>query len=86
MEKIIKLVAYCVITIVATPVAIVETIFKSTTFILLCAMFVVMMFFAPIFKNCTWPEPIQKFIDYVFSLKFKATKKVFNKYTEALYL
>ena len=86
MEKIIKSVAYLIIFIVATPVAVIETIFKSISFILLCAMFIIIMFFAPLFKNFTWPNLMQKFIDYVFSLNFTATKKVFNKYTEALYL
>lgn len=86
MEKIIKTIAYTVILVVVTPIAIIELIFKSIAFILLCVMFFIMMFFAPLLKSFTWPCSIQKFIDYVFSLSFTITKKVFNKYTEALYL
>ena len=86
MEKIIKPIAYLIIFIIATPIAIVETIFKSISFILLCVMFIIMMFLAPLFKEYTWPNQVQKFIDYIFSFNFVITCKIINAYKKALYL
>lgn len=86
MEKILNFIAYCVIMIVAFPVTAIELIFKVMSFITLCLIFLIMMFMAPLFKNFTWPNSIQKFIDYTFSLNFVATGKIINSYKEALNL
>lgn len=86
MEKILKSIAYTIIFIVATPITIIELIFKIASFITVFSIFLVMMFLAPLFKDFYWPNPIQKFIDYVFSLNFVVTCKVINSYKKALNL
>ena len=86
MEKILNFVAYCVILIVAFPVTVVELIFKAVTFVTLCSVFLIMMFFAPLFKNITWPKSVEKFFDYVLSLNFIMTSKLINAYKDALNL
>lgn len=84
MGKILNFVAHCVVIIVALPVCTIELVFKSVTFILLCAIFLAMMFLAPIFKDLSWPKPIIRFVDYVFSLNFVATGKMIDAYKNAL--
>ena len=86
MEKILKFMACWVIIFIAFPVTIFELIFKIVIFITLCSILLIMMFFAPLFKNFSWPDPIQKFIDYVFSSKFIVTCKVIDSYKNALNL
>jgi hypothetical protein len=86
MEKILKIIAYIVILVVVIPITIIELIFKIASFITVFLIFLVMMFLAPLFKDFYWPNPIQKFIDYVFSLNFVITGKVINSYKKALWL
>ena len=84
MGKILNFVAHCIIIIVALPVCTIELVFKVVAFITVCAILIAMMFFAPLFKNFSWPKSIDKFIDYVFSLNFVVTGKMIDAYKNAL--
>lgn len=83
-EKILDFISYTIIIIVALPVCTFELIFKSVVFIFWCAIFLMMMFMAPLFKNFSWPKPIVRFLDYVFSLNFTLTYKIISSYKSAL--
>jgi hypothetical protein len=86
MDKILNFVAYCVIIIIAFPITVIEAIFKIAAFVTVCTILIAMMFFAPFFKNFSWPKPIDKFIDYVFSMNFSITCKVIDTYKDSLNL
>lgn len=79
-------IAYVVIFIIATPITIIELIFKIVSFVILFLIFIVMMFMAPLFRNFCWPNLIQKFINYVFSLHFTMTCKIIDTYKKSLCL
>lgn len=86
MEKLLNFIAYCVIIVIAFPITVIELVFKVVAFITVCAILIAMMFFAPLFKNFSWPKPIDKFIDYVFSMNFVVTCKVIDSYKKSLCL
>lgn len=86
MDKILNFIAYIVIIIIAIPITILEAIFKIVSFVTLFIVFLMMMFAAPLFRNFSWPKPIQKLVDYTFSFYFAITSKVINAYKKALYL
>jgi hypothetical protein len=86
MDKILNFIAYIVIIIVAFPITVIEAIFKIAAFIMVCSIFIVMMFMAPLFKDLSWPKPIQKCVDYTFSMIFVVTCKVIDSYKKSLCL
>lgn len=86
MEKLLNFIAYCVIIVIAFPITVIELVFKIVAFITVCAIIIAIMFFAPLFKNFSWPKPIQKFIDYTFSINFVVTHKVIDSYKKSLCL